>query len=250
MRLKGKVAIITGGASGMGACEAEMLAKEGAVVVVADIMEDAGRQVEARINEAGWKAIFVQLDVTDEEQWATVIAQTVHKFGKIDILVNNAGISGTYQPDLMDSEAFDKTMTINSRGVFLGMKCAAKQMERSGGGAIVNISSISGLVGQEHVHMGYSASKGAVRLMTKAAAVQFAKKNIRVNSVHPGVMPPMVSAVGSAEPSIIQKQLASVPMGRQGLREEVAYAVLFLASDESSYITGVELPVDGGYTAQ
>ena len=150
----------------------------------------------------------------------------------------------------MSLEAYDRLMNVNSRGVFLGMRSVLPTMSQSGSGSIVNISSISGIVGQSYVHMGYNASKGAVRIMTKSAAVQYAEKGIRVNSVHPGIMPPMVTSVGTADPETRKIMLEDVPMNRVGLVGEVANAVLFLASDEASYITGAELPVDGGLTAR
>jgi NAD(P)-dependent dehydrogenase (short-subunit alcohol dehydrogenase family) len=244
MRLQGKVAVISGAAHGMGEVEARLFAAEGAKVVIADILEN-----EAAITGAGGEALFVRLDVTKEEDWQEVVSTTVARLGKLDILVNNAGISGTYTSDLMSTEAWDRIMAINARGVFLGMKYAIPAMQKAGGGSIVNISSISGVVGQDYTHMAYNASKGAVRIMTKSAAVQYAKDGIRVNSVHPGIMPAMRTSRGSAMPETRQRMLAQVPMGREGRREEVGYAVLFLASDEASYITGTELVVDGGFLA-
>ena len=194
MRLEGKVAIITGGAHGMGAEEAKLFAREGAKVVVADIREEDSRKVEAEIGEAGCEAMVVMLDVTKEDQWEQAISQVVARFGKLDILVNNAGISGSGEKDFGSTAAWDQLMDVNAKSVFLGMKHAIPEMEKAGGGAIVNISSISGMVGQTYVHPGYNASKGAVRLVTKAAAVQHAKSGIRVNSVHPGSMPPMLTS--------------------------------------------------------
>ena len=249
MRLAGKVAIITGGAHGMGEAEAKMFAKEGASVIIADIVEEDGRKVEAEINETAGEATFVSLDVTSEDQWKDAVATAVSRFGKLDILVNNAGISGSFDPDFMSTDAWDKLMEINAKGVFLGIKYAIPEMLKAGGGSIVNISSISGIVGQENIHMGYNASKGAVRILTKSAAVQYAKDGIRVNSVHPGLMPPMITSKATADPEVRKQMLERVPIGREGRREEVGYAVLFLASDEASYITGTELVVDGGYTA-
>jgi NAD(P)-dependent dehydrogenase (short-subunit alcohol dehydrogenase family) len=246
MRLEGKVAIVTGGASGMGRSEATIFAREGARVMVADILDGEGEQVAKAI---GGAARFRKLDVTSERDWEAVVAATERELGKVDILVNNAGISGTYTSDLASSEAWDRVMDINAKGVFLGMKHVHPAMQRAGGGAIVNISSISGFTGQLGVHMAYNASKGAVRIMTKAAAVQWARDGIRVNSVHPGFMPPMRTSVGSANPEWRAKVLATVPMRREGRVEEVAHAVLFLASDEASYITGTELVVDGGFLA-
>ena len=250
MRLEGKVAIITGGANGMGAEECRIFAREGAKVVIADVMEEEGRQVEAEIAESGGDAVFMKLDVTSESDWDAAVEATVARYGKVDVLVNNAGISGTHHPDTMSTEAWDTFMDINARGVFLGMKTVIPQMQAVGGGSIVNISSISGIVGQNVIHMGYNASKGAVRIVTKSAAVQYAPDGIRVNSVHPGAMPPMRSSSAARDPDMRSNMVNSgVPMRRIGRPEEVGYAVLFLASDEASYITGAELVVDGGFTA-
>ena len=249
MRLEGKVAIVTGGAHGMGAAEAKLFAREGARVVIADIREEDGRQVEAEIAEAGGEAMFVQLNVADETAWESAVQQTVARFGRLDVLVNNAGISGSRETDFRSTDAWDRLMSINARSVFLGMKYAIPEMQKAGGGAIVNISSISGIVGQDYVHPGYNASKGAVRIVTKAAAVQHAREGIRVNSVHPGMMPPMLGSE-NRDPAQRQASLANVPMGRPGEVDEVANAVLFLASDAASYITGAELVVDGGFTAR
>jgi NAD(P)-dependent dehydrogenase (short-subunit alcohol dehydrogenase family) len=246
MRLQGKVALITGAASGMGKSEAEIFAKEGAKVVVADVLDAEGKAVADGI---GANARYVHLDVTSEPAWEQVIATTVAQFGTLDVLVNNAGISGTFDPDLMSTGVWDKLMDVNAKGVFLGMKHALPVMVKAGSGSIVNISSVSGFVAQLGLHMAYNASKGAVRLMTKSAAVQYARKGIRVNSVHPGVLPAMRTSKAAADPGYRDRMLAAVPMGRVGRVEEVAYAVLFLASDEASYITGTELVVDGGWLA-
>lgn len=247
MRLRGKTALITGSAHGMGEVEAKLFAREGATVVVADMMEDQGSQVVADIVADGGEACFMQLDVTLEASWQEAMTTTVSRYGKLDILVNNAGISGSHTTDLMSTEAWDWLLEVNAKGTFLGIKHGVLAMQQSG--AIVNISSTAGFVGHDFSHMGYNASKGAVRLMTKSAAVQYAKAGIRVNSVHPGTMPPMQGAIGSADPESRKQRIARIPMGRAGRREEVAYAVLFLASDEASYITGTELVVDGGYLA-
>jgi NAD(P)-dependent dehydrogenase (short-subunit alcohol dehydrogenase family) len=249
MRLAGKVAVVTGGASGMGQSEAVIFAREGARVVVADLLEREGQQTVDTIKAAGGQARFVKLDVTSEAEWRAAVEATVGAFGTIDVLVNNAGISGTFDPDMLSTTAWDNLMNVNAKGVFLGMKSVIPSMQKAGRGAIVNISSISGFVGQTGVHMGYNASKGAVRIMTKTAAVQFAKDGIRVNSVHPGFLPPMRTSKTSADPEWRAKMLKAVPMKREGRVEEVAHAVLFLASDEASYITGTEIVVDGGYLA-
>ena len=249
MRLEGKVAIITGGASGMGAEECRIFAREGAKVVIADVSDDLGRQVEAEIAESGGDAVFMHLDVTSEDAWNEAVNATIGRYGKVDILVNNAGISSTHNPDTMSTEAWDNFMAINARGVFLGMKSVIPHMQSVGGGSIVNISSVSGIVGNVGNHMGYNASKGAVRIVTKSAAVQYAQDGIRVNSVHPGLMPPMRSSGAAHGPEMRSVRAGQVPMRRSGRTEEAGYAVLFLASDEASYITGAELVVDGGLTA-
>jgi NAD(P)-dependent dehydrogenase (short-subunit alcohol dehydrogenase family) len=249
MRLENKVAVITGGASGMGASMARIFAREGAKVVVADMLEAEGKAVAAEITRANGSAFFQKLDVTSEAEWQAAIAATLAAYGKLDILVNDAGISGSAEADLFDSAAWNKIMAINSTGTFLGMKFAIPQMKKAGGGSIVNISSISGVTGQRGIHVAYNASKGAVRTLTKSAAVQHGRDNIRVNSVHPGLMPPMRTSGRTADTVVRAKMLEGVPLGRDGRVEEVANAVLFLASDEASYITGVELYVDGGFLA-
>ena len=248
MRLTGKVALITGGASGMGRSEAMIFAQEGAKVAVGDMLEAEGRDVVDHITKAGGQARFVKVDVTSEAHWQAAVQAAVAAFGKLDILMNNAKISNS-GPDTMSVDVWDKVMDINAKGVFLGMKYAIPAMQQAGGGAIVNISSISGFVGQDRIHMAYNASKGAVRIMTKSAAVQYAKDGIRVNSVHPGVMPPMRTSQASADPEWRAKMLRVIPLKREGRVEEVANAVLFLASDDASYITGTELVVDGGLLA-
>jgi 3(or 17)beta-hydroxysteroid dehydrogenase len=249
MRLAGRVAIISGAASGMGAATAKRFGKEGACVVVADMLEEEGKAVADSINEAGGKALFVALNVTDEAGWKKVVDATVAAFGRLDILVNHAGISGSATNDLLDPVLWERVMAVNSTGVFLGTAAAVRQMQRNGGGSIVNLSSISGVVGQPFVHMSYNASKGAVRIMTKSTAVQFGKDGIRCNSVHPGLMPPMRTSGATADPEVRARMLKSVPLGRAGEVDEVANAALFLASDEASYVTGAELYVDGGYLA-
>ena len=249
MRLDGKVALITGGASGMGASMARIFAGEGGKIVVADMLEDAGRKVAAEITQANGAAMFHKLDVTSETEWQAAIAATLAAYGKLDILVNDAGISGSAVDDLFDEAAWQRIMSVNATGTFLGMKFAIPEMKKAGGGSIVNISSISGVTGQRGIHVAYNASKGAVRTLTKAAAVQHGRDNIRVNSVHPGLMPPMRTSGRTADPAVRAKMLEGVPLRRAGRVEEVANAALFLASDEASYITGVELYVDGGFLA-
>jgi NAD(P)-dependent dehydrogenase (short-subunit alcohol dehydrogenase family) len=249
MRLEGKVAIVSGAASGMGAATARRFAKEGAKVVIADMLEEDGGKVASDITRANGTAEFMRLDVTSEADWKAVVDATVQKYGKLDILVNNAGISGSAVSDMLDTDAWDRLLAVNARGVFLGTKYAVLAMQQTGGGSIVNLSSISGNAGQTMTHMGYNASKGAVRTLTKSTAVQFGRDRIRANSVHPGLMPPMRTSGATADPAVREKMLQTVPLRRAGEVDEVANAILFLASDEASYITGAELYVDGGYLA-
>ncbi len=251
MRMKNKVALVTGAASGMGAATARIFAREGAkAMVVADVLDKDGEAVAAEIRKAGGTATFVHLDVTKEEEWKAAIDHTVAAHGGLNVLVNNAGISGSAAEDLYDTALWHRLMDINSTGVFLGMKYGIAAIRKTGEpGSVINLSSISGIVGQSYIHVGYNASKGAVRLITKAAAAQHGKEGIRVNSVHPGLMPPMRTSGRTADPEQRAKTLKGVPLGRAGEVDEVANAILFLASDESSYITGAELVVDGGWTA-
>jgi len=250
MRMKDKVALVTGAASGMGAATAKLLAREGAkAVFVADVLDKEGAAVAAEIAKAGGTAHFVHLDVTDEKQWQAAIQKVMAGEGRLDVLVNNAGISGSAEQDLYDTAAWERLMGVNATGVFLGMKHGIAAMKKGGRGSVINLSSISGIVGQGYIHVGYNASKGAVRMITKAGAAQHGRQGIRVNSVHPGLMPPMRTSGRTADPETRAKTLKGVPLGRAGEVDEVAYAILFLASDESSYVTGAELVVDGGWTA-
>jgi NAD(P)-dependent dehydrogenase (short-subunit alcohol dehydrogenase family) len=250
MRMKDKVALVTGAASGMGAATAKLFAREGAkAVFVADMLDKEGSAVVAEIDKAGGKAAFLHLDVTDEKQWTAAIDKVLASAGQLDVLVNNAGISGSAEQDLYDTAAWERLMGVNATGVFLGMKHGIAAMKKHGRGSVINLSSISGIVGQGNIHVGYNASKGAVRMITKAGAAQHGRQGIRINSVHPGLMPPMRTSGRTADPETRAKTLKGVPMGRAGEVDEVAYAILFLASDESSYVTGAELVVDGGWTA-
>ncbi len=249
MRLEGKVAIITGAAGSMGAEEARLFAREGAKVVIADVFDDDGRQVEAEIAETGGEAIYVHADVTSEDDWEHLISETVSQYGKLDILVNNAGVSGgSPEIDKLDFDEWVRIMDVNATGVFLGTKYAVEQMVQTGSGSIINISSIMGFVGGERSHPAYHASKGAVRIFTKAMAVQYGPQGIRVNSVHPGFMPPMRSF--NPDPAAEEELARQTPLRRTGETIEVAYGVLFLASDESSFVTGTELVIDGGFIAR
>jgi NAD(P)-dependent dehydrogenase (short-subunit alcohol dehydrogenase family) len=249
MRLAGKVAIITGAAGGMGAEEARLFAREGAKVVIADVLEEEGRQVAAAIADTGGEALFVRTDVTSEADWKQLVAGAVDRFGRLDILVNNAGLSSTSAADPLDSDGWRRIMDVNATGVFLGCKHAVEAMRAAGGGAIVNISSIMGFVGGAGGHPAYHASKGAVRILTKALAVRYGPDGIRVNSVHPGFMPPMRSARRRND-AAMEEIIKQTPLRRTGELIEVANGVLFLASDEASFITGTELVIDGGFIAQ
>ena len=247
MRLKDKVAIVTGGAHGMGEAEARLFAAEGAKVIVADILENGAARVAADIRASGGEAMAARIDVTSESEWMDLIAKALAAYGKLDILVNNAGISGSSVGDPDGVEGWHRIMAVNQTSVFLGTKLAAEQMMKTGGGSIINISSIMGFVGSASGHPGYHASKGAVRIYSKAAAVRYGPSGVRINTVHPGYMPPMLNATNAGERD---EKIAATPLRRIGKPIEVAYGVLFLASDEASFITGTELVIDGGFIAQ
>ena len=250
MRLEGKVALITGGARGQGAAEARLFVKEGAKVVIGDILDVEGQKLEAEIAETGGECLYVHLDVTSEADWKNGIDRAVAQFGKLDILVNNAGIFIPAGLEETDEDLWDRTMDINAKGVFLGTKLAIPEMRNAGSGSIVNISSTAGLRGSLST-AAYSASKGAVRLLTKSTAIQYARDNIRANSVHPGIIETdMTLPTLLVDEESRQKRISRTPLGRVGIADDVAYGVLFLASDEASFITGSELVIDGGRTAQ
>ena len=256
MRMEGKVAFISGGARGIGAAISRLLAREGASIVIGDILEAEGIATETRIREAGGQARFVHMDVRDEGQWKHALEAVVGRFGKLDVLVNNAGISTPQGVEDLSVDDWDRILEVNARGVFLGTKLAIPEMLKAGGGSIVNISSEQGIVGSATGNSAYHASKGAVRLFTKSVALRYATKGIRVNSVHPGpVETPMLLSgfpmllSGFKDDQRWDQMVSKVPMGRVGKPEEVAYGVLFLASDESSFVTGAELVIDGGFIA-
>lgn len=247
MRLQGKVAIVTGAGHGMGEAEARLFAREGGRVVVADILDGEAERVAADIRAAGGEAIAVRIDVTSEPDWLALIDKTIATYGRLDILVNNAGISGSSVGDPDGLEGWDRIIAVNQTSVFLGTKLAAEQMAKTGGGSIVNISSIMGIIGGASGHPAYHASKGAVRIYSKAAAVRYGPQGVRVNTVHPGYMPPMLNATNQ---NLRAEKIEQTPLRRLGEPIEVAYGVLFLASDEASFVTGAELVIDGGFIAQ
>lgn len=248
-RLKDKVALITGAGGGQGKEEALLFAKEGAKVVVTDVQEDKVKEVVAEINENGGSAVGYFHDVTSEDDWRKVVKNAINKFGKIDILVNNAGISINVKLHEITMDQWNKVMSINLTGSFLGMKHVIPNMMENERGSIINISSISGLTGGGGANP-YTASKGAIRMLTKAAAVDYAKSNIRVNSVHPGVIiTPMTEEMFKDE-KMSNWAHSVTPLPDLGKPEDVAYGVLYLASDESKFVTGIELPIEGGYTAK
>ena len=247
-RLDGKVALISGGARGQGAAEAQLFAREGAKVVFGDILDAQGRQVEADIRAAGGEATYVHLDVTNEASWRAAVDTAVSRYGALHVLVNNAGIYIRKRLEETTEDDLDQSLAVNVKGVFLGVKQALPAMRRAGGGAIINISSTAGLMGNPTGSPIYTTSKGAVRLFTKATAMQHARENIRCNSVHPGpIDTAMLDEVAGGRS---EGMLGRVPLGRVGTVEDIAYGVLYLASDESSFVTGSELVIDGGMTAQ
>ena len=248
MRLENKTTLVTGASKGMGESEARLFASQGANVVLCDVDQREGEKTAKSITESGGTAEFMQCDVTNESDWEKVINTTRNKFGSLDVLVNNAGLSSGSTEDHLSSEWWHKIMDVNATGVFLGTKIAAEIMKEQQSGSIINISSIMGFVGGENGHPAYHASKGAVRIFSKAMAVKYGPYGVRVKSVHPGFMPPMSSSYRS--PSIQAENIKRTPLRRTGEVIEVAYGVLFLASDESSFITGTELVIDGGFIAQ
>ncbi len=249
-RLDGKVALISGGARGQGATEATLFAREGAKVVIGDLLDGEGKQVEADIRAAGGDATYVHLDVTNEASWQEAVATAERTYGTLTVLVNNAGILNHKSIEDTSEDDLDRILSVNMKGVFLGTKHAIPAMRRAGGGSIVNISSIAGLIGSPYGSPSYTATKGGVRLFTKSTAVQHATDNIRCNSVHPGpIVTPMIQDSLDTEAGMAQR-LARIPLGRIGTVDDIAYGVLYLASDESAYVTGSELVIDGGATAQ
>lgn len=249
-RLDGKVALISGGARGQGATETRLFVREGARVVFGDILDAEGRQVEADIRAAGGAATYVHLNVTNEADWRAAVTTAVNQYGKLNVLVNNAGILLRGRIEETSEDDWDRIMAVNVKGVFLGTKHAIPAMRQAGGGSIINISSTAGLVGSPGETAAYTATKGAVRLFTKATAIQHAGDNIRCNSVHPGPIATDMIKEMLENQAQWEQRLRRLPMGRVGRPEDIAYGVLYLASDEASFVTGSELVIDGGTTAE
>jgi 3alpha(or 20beta)-hydroxysteroid dehydrogenase len=250
-RLKGKVALVTGAAGGLGAAQAQALAKEGARVVLGDLADQDGENVAASIRAADGEAHYIHLDVTKEEDWQRAVRFTVEKFGKLDVLVNNAGIViKRVAIEERTVEEWDRVMAVNLRSVFLGTKYAIPEMRRNGGGSIVNISSLAGIGQSQFQEPAYATSKAAVRMLSKVTATQHAHEKIRCNSLHPGPTDGGMLHRFLPDPAALEQRLKRVPLGRLARVEEITAGVVFLASDESSYMTGSELVIDGGALAQ
>ena len=248
-RLSGKVALISGGSRGQGEAEAKLFSSEGAKVVLGDILDSEGLAVTSEINESGGEALYVHLDVTSKDDWGSAVKQTLENFGGLDILVNNAGISQRKLVHETTVDEWDRVQDINSKGVFLGTKAVIPAMRAGGGGSIVNISSIAGIVGLTS-SASYSASKGAVRLLTKSTAVQYGPERIRCNSVHPGFIDTEMNRAWLEDEEIRAERLKMTPLNMFANSHDVALAVLYLSSDESRYVTGAELVIDGGIIAK
>ena len=249
-RLDGKVALISGGARGQGALEAELFVSEGAKVVFGDVLDQEGAAVEAKIKNAGGGVTYVHLDVTRDDEWLRAVDLAESTYGKLNVLINNAGIAHGDPILETTDETWDRVMAINGKGVFLGTRAAIPAMQRAGGGSIINISSIAALIGQRHTGSAYAASKGMVRIFSKTTAIQYADDGIRCNSIHPGPTVTAMTAAITDNPEVMERRLREIPLRRLGRVEDVAFGALYLASDESSYITGIELIIDGGLTAQ
>ena len=248
-RLKGKVALITGGAQGLGAAMAKRFAGEGAAIFIADLNAEAGEAAAAELKAGGASVFFVSLDVTSEDSWKAAIAAALKECGKLDILVNNAGINIREPIEEMKTESLDAMMSVNIKGPFLGCKHIIPVMRKNGGGSIINMSSVCGLIGHRYTTEAYTVTKGAVTLLTKTVAVRYAKDNIRCNCINPSTVDTPLLQELFKIPGRREERIGEVPLGRLATAEDVANAALFLASEEASFINGVAFPVDGGTTA-
>ncbi len=256
MRLENKVALLTGAAAaidgelmGFGGASAHLFVREGAKIVMTDIRDELGERSAAALRDRGADAIYRHLDVTSETDWKQAVEDTMEAYGRLDILFNNAGVAFPSKIENLSEETWDLELAVHAKGAFLGTKTAIPAMRRGGGGSIINTSSVMGIVGSPTTPA-YSAAKGAIRLFTKTAALQYAKENIRVNSIHPGYATTPLTDERFSEPAVNEVLLKRTPMGRLGTAEDIANGVLFLASDESAWMTGTELVIDGGMTAQ
>jgi NAD(P)-dependent dehydrogenase (short-subunit alcohol dehydrogenase family) len=248
-RLEGRVALVTGAASGIGRATAERLASEGATVVVTDVQDEAGEQAAASIRDSGAAASFLHLDVADEDDWSRVVERVLSDHGRLDVLVNNAGLGDLATIEETSLPDWERTIAIDQTGVFLGMRASAEALKASGHGSVVNISSIFGTSGGFGTSPAYHAAKGAVRTLTKNVALHWATEGVRVNSIHPGfIRTPILDQAKGTE--VWDAMTALTPMGRLGEPAEIAAAVAYLASDDASFVTGLELYVDGGYMAR
>ena len=249
-RLDGKVALISGGARGQGAAEARAFVAEGAKVIFGDILDELGTQLAEEIDSNLNNAQYLHLDVTVEEDWKRAVETAISKYGRLDVLVNNAGIVINRVPiEERTVEEWDRVQAVNAKGVFLGTKHSIPAMRNSGGGSIINICSVAGYGQSTTQEPAYAASKGAVRIFSKVTAAQHAKDNIRSNAVFPGPIDTEMVHAAMSDPKALAERLTRVPLGRLGVIEEIVAGVMFLASDESSYMTGGELVIDGGATS-
>ena len=251
MRLHSKVAIVTGSAQGIGESIATLFAQEGASVVLLDTLQAEGQKLETILQSKGLSVVFIPMDVTDQTAWTNAVNTTIQRFGKVDILVNNAAIRDRSDIENTSEEDWDKVMAVNVKGVFLGTKSVIPAMRSNGEGSIINLSSQMGMVGSKLSSPAYQTSKGAVRIFSKVTAIRHAHEHIRVNSIHPGVvLTPFTNERLKPGTSTLKSHLDKIPLGRIGTGEDIAYGAVYLASDESSFVTGSELVIDGGWTAE
>jgi NAD(P)-dependent dehydrogenase (short-subunit alcohol dehydrogenase family) len=251
-RLEGKVGLITGAARGQGAAEAELFVREGARLVITDVLDEPLQKLADELSSGGYEVEALRLDVQEEDHWSDAVAAAESRFGRLDFLINNAGIADPAGVEATTRERWDQIIAVNQTGVWLGMKAALPAMRRGGGGSIINISSIYGIIGSG-TSAAYHGTKGAVRLLTKTAALEYAAEGIRINSIHPGFID--TDMVKEAIPEEMKDQVGPliaemVPLARLGESLDIAYGALYLASDESTYVTGSELVIDGGVTAR